>query len=310
MRNTSGTLQPGADAVQRAAAVGLLVNILLALIKGYAGFATGSRALVADAFHTLTDLTTDIAVILGARYWCRPPDRTHPMGHRGIETAVTIFIGIMLIGAGFGLLYDSAASIGSSLPSRSPGPWALAVAALSIAAKETLFRWTGRRAKATGSPALAANAHHQRSDALSSLPVLVALALALVGPGLAFLDALAGAVVSVFVLSAGLRVLRPAFGEITNTAAPSNVVDRIRNTALSVNGVAGIHDLRARLQAGAVFVDLHVQMDGDITLKRGYFIAREVERSILLTEPSVKDVVARIEPIAPCGDPDGCPLSL
>lgn len=307
MANTSEE-QQGNPRVRKAALKGLLVNLGLVALKGTAGVTTGSRALIADAVHSLSDLTTDIAVVLGARYWSRPPDENHPLGHRGIETAVSIFIGIMLLAAGAGIGIDALVSIGRNKEVTSPGIAAAAAALASLIVKEILSRWTLKMSRITGSVALSANAVHHRSDALSSIPVLIAVSISIVKPELAFLDAVAGAVVSIFVIISGWKILKPGLLEMANTAPPAEVLVRIRDTALSVQGVRGIHALRARMETGGLFVDLHVQLSGEMTLREGFVLCRKVEEAIRTAEPSIRDVIARIEPAVPCGDADRCHL--
>lgn len=310
MRNTSDERQSNSEITGRTALTGLVVNLLLTALKAYAGFAANSRALVADSVHSLSDISTDIAVIIGSRYWCRPPDESHPVGHRGIETGVAIFIGLMLAAAGFGMGYEGVKALLSTRAHTVPGTAAAVAAAISIAVKETLYRWTLKKSRITGSMALAANASHNRSDALSSIPVLVAVLAARISPGLAFLDAAAGVVVSVFVVFSAWKVLWPGLLQLTNKAAPPEFINRIRATALEAGGVMGVHDLRARLQAGGIFVDLHLQVEGQIQVEQAFLTAREVEKAILALDPSIKDVIARIEPWAPCGDADRCPADL
>ncbi len=191
-----------------------------------------------------------------------------------------------------------------------PGTAAAVAAAVSIVVKETLYRWTLKKSRITGSMALAANASHNRSDALSSIPVLVAVLAARISPGLAFLDAAAGVVVSIFVVFSAWKVLWPGLLQMTNKAAPPEFIHRIRATVLETGGVMGVHDLRARLQAGGIFVDLHLQVEGQIQVEQAFLTAREVEKAILALDPSIKDVIARIEPWAPCGDADRCPADL
>jgi len=295
-----------AEYIQRAAVAGLLVNILLTALKGIAGVHAGSRALVADAVHSFSDLTTDIVVIVGARFWCRPPDETHPMGHKGIETVVSLFIGLMLVVTGIGIAVDSLRSFGSHSSSIRPDLFAVVTAAISLVSKEILFRWTLKKAGKTGSGALAANAWHHRSDGLSSIPVLVAVVAPLISRSLVFLDSIGGAVVSIFIVNAGWKVLQPVIGEVTNSAPPVEVVNKMMSAAEGVTGVISIHRFRARMQGGGIYVDLHLQVSGDNTVYQGYSIGKEVEETIMRSDSSVRDVIARIEPFSPCGDADKC----
>jgi len=304
--STSSGQRERDHSVRRVGLVSLSVNSLLVLLKGAAGVIYGSRALTADAVHSLSDLSTDLAIVIGSRFWSRPADDTHPMGHSGIETAVAMFTGLMLITAGAGIGYDSLRSLGEAGNAVAPGPAAIAAAVVSVVFKEILYRWTIRKSRETRSAALAANAKHNRSDALSSIPVLVALAMSALSPDLAFIDGVAGAVVSVFVVISGIGVLKPCVAQLVNTSPSLELVERIRDAALATDGVTSVHRLRARMQAGGVFVDLHVQVEGKIQIERAFLTGKKVEEAILALDPSIMDVMARVEPWAPCGDADRC----
>lgn len=306
MQSTLQGSDQKAEYIQRTAVVGLITNIVLTGLKGYAGVLSGSRALVADAVHSLSDLATDVAIIVGARYWCKPPDDTHPLGHKGIETVVSLFIGLMLILTGGGIAIDSLQALGSDSTSLRPGLFAIAVAALSLVTKEILFRWTIRKARETGSGALAANAWHHRSDGLSTIPVLIAVSASMISRSMMFLDSIGGIIVSIFIVKAGWKVLQPVIGEVTNSAPPVEVVNKMMNAARSVNGVISIHRFRARMQGGGIYVDLHLQVKGNSTVRQGYTIGKQVEESVMDCDSSVRDVIARIEPFSPCGDADSC----
>lgn len=306
MQSTLQGSDQKAKYIQRTAVVGLITNIVLTGLKGYAGVLSGSRALVADAVHSLSDLATDVAIIVGARYWCKPPDDTHPLGHKGIETVVSLFIGLVLVLTGTGIAVDSLKAFGSDSTSLRPGLFAIAVAVLSLATKEILFRWTIRKARETGSGALAANAWHQRSDGLSTIPVLIAVSAPMISRSLMFLDSIGGIIVSIFIVKAGWKVLRPVIGEVTNSAPPVEVVSKLMDVARGVSGVISIHRFRARMQGGGIYVDLHLQVKGSCTVWQGYAIGKQVEESVMGSDSSVRDVIARIEPFSPCGDADSC----
>ena len=186
--------------VRRVTWIGLLTNFALSGLKFAAGYFGRSQALIADAIHSLTDTTTDIAVIAGSHYWSRPPDDCHPYGHRRLETLVTAFIGIVLAGAGIGIGWEAISTLHMH-QAEPPGWFALYAAMASIVIKEVLYRWTAKVGKTIKSPALAANAWHHRTDAISSLPVLIAVGGALIFPTWAFLDHVGAAIVSIFILS-------------------------------------------------------------------------------------------------------------
>ena len=281
--------------VRKVTWIGLFVNLVLAAIKFAAGIFGRSQALVADAIHSLTDLTTDIAVIAGSHYWSRPPDENHPYGHRRLETLVTVFIGVMLIAAGIGIGWKAI----STLQEKQAGPpgWIAVLAALaSIVCKESIYRWTaitGRRVKST---ALAANAWHHRTDALSSLPVLIAVAGARIFPSWSFLDRVGAVVVSIFILHASIKIIWPGISELIDVGAPTETRKKIRDIALKNEGVLQVHDIRTRYISSSIQVDLHIVVEGLITVREGHNIADNVKARIIDAIPEVLDVVVHVDP--------------
>ncbi|MFH1998929.1 MAG: cation diffusion facilitator family transporter, partial [Planctomycetota bacterium] len=166
---------------------GLIMNIGLSALKFACGLLGNSQALVADAVHSLSDIITDLAILLGIRYWSRPADASHPHGHRQVETVVTLTIGFILAFVAFGLLWNAIETLREQ-DDASPGWIALVAAFISIVSKELLYRWTVATGIRIRSMPLIANAWHHRSDAFSSIPVLVAVAGAAIDPSWAFLD--------------------------------------------------------------------------------------------------------------------------
>ena len=281
--------------VRRVTWLGLYVNLALAAIKFAAGILGRSQALVADAIHTLTDLTTDIAVIAGSHYWSRPPDDNHPYGHRRLETLVTVFIGVALIAAGIGIGWKAVSTL-HELHGSPPGWIAVFAAVLSVVCKEIIYRWTaatGRRVKST---ALAANAWHHRTDALSSVPVLIAVAGARIFPGWSFLDHLGAVVVSIFILHASFKIIWPGLSELIDVGVPTEIRKRIRDIALKNESVLQVHDIRTRYISSSIQVDLHIVVEGLITVREGHNIADDVKERIMEAIPEVLDVVVHVDP--------------
>ena len=281
--------------VRRVTWLGLYVNLALAAIKFAAGILGRSQALVADAIHTLTDLTTDIAVIAGSHYWSRPPDDNHPYGHRRLETLVTVFIGVALIAAGIGIGWKAVSTL-HELHGSPPGWIAVFAAVLSVVCKEIIYRWTaatGRRVKST---ALAANAWHHRTDALSSVPVLIAVAGARIFPGWSFLDHLGAVVVSIFILHASFKIIWPGLSELIDVGVPTEIRKRIRDIALENENVLQVHDIRTRYISSSIQVDLHIVVEGLITVREGHNIADDVKERIMEAIPEVLDVVVHVDP--------------
>jgi len=281
--------------VRKVTWVGLFVNLFLAGFKFIAGIFGRSQALVADAIHSLTDLTTDIAVIAGSHYWSLPPDDDHPYGHKRLETLVTVFIGIVLAAAGIGIGWKAISTLQQK--DAAPPGWIAVLAALtSIICKEAIYRWTAATGKRVKSPALAANAWHHRTDAISSVPVLIAVGGAKAFPSWSFLDHLGAAVVSVFILHASIKIIWPAVSELIDAGAPSETRKKIRAMALKNEGVLQVHDIRTRYISSSIQVDLHIVVAGSITVRAGHVIADDVRNRIIAEMPEVLDVIVHVDP--------------
>ena len=281
--------------VRKVTWVGLFVNLFLAGFKFIAGIFGRSQALVADAIHSLTDLTTDIAVIAGSHYWSLPPDDDHPYGHKRLETLVTVFIGIVLAAAGIGIGWKAISTLQQK--DAAPPGWIAVLAALtSIICKEAIYRWTAATGKRVKSPALAANAWHHRTDAISSVPVLIAVGGAKAFPSWSFLDHLGAAVVSVFILHASIKIIWPALSELIDAGAPSETRKKIRALALKNEGVLQVHDIRTRYISSSIQVDLHIVVAGSITVRAGHVIADDVRNRIIAEMPEVLDVIVHVDP--------------
>lgn len=282
-------------AVRRVTWLGLAANLFLSVFKLLAGIAGGSQAVVADAVHSFSDSSTDVAILVGVRYWAQPPDETHPHGHGRIETLVTTFIGIMLAAVGLALIYNALATLHERVGA-SPGWIAFAAALVSIVCKELLFRWNlavGRRIR---SCALVANAWHHRSDALSSVPVALAVAGAAISPSWAFLDHVGAVVVSLFIFQAAWRITFPALERLVDVGASRREREVIQEIAADTHGVRAIHALRTRHIGAGLQLDLHILVDGDMTVRRGHDISEAVKERLLALGPEVVDVVVHLEP--------------
>jgi cation diffusion facilitator family transporter len=281
--------------VRKVTWIGLFVNLVLAAIKFAAGIFGRSQALVADAIHSLTDLTTDIAVIAGSHYWSRPPDENHPYGHRRLETLVTVFIGVMLIAAGIGIGWKAISTL-QEKQAAAPGWIAVLAALVSIVCKESIYRWTAITGQRVKSAALAANAWHHRTDALSSLPVLIAVAGARVFPSWSFLDRVGAVIVSIFILHASIKIIWPGISELIDVGAPTETRKKIGDIALKNEGVLQVHDIRTRYISSSIQVDLHIVVEGSITVREGHAIADDVKARIIYAIPEVLDVIVHVDP--------------
>jgi len=281
--------------VRRVTLWGLVVNVLLAAVKFLFGIVGASQALVADAVHSLSDLVTDVAIVVGAGFWSAPADAEHPYGHGRIETLITSAIGIVLGGVGVGLGYRAILTLPQWHESR-PGWIAFAAACLSIVAKEVLYRWTadvGRRVK---SSALVANAWHHRSDALSSVPVALAVLGTHVWPEWGFLDHVGAVIVSVLILHAAWEITWPALRELIDAGAKEHERQAILKLALDTEGVQSVHKLRTRSIGPGLQVDLHVLVEPELSVREGHAIAGVVKERLLNRGPNVIDVLVHVEP--------------
>ena len=297
---TTGQTSPQADEtaayVRKVTWVGLVINLLLSAVKFVAGILGSSQAVVADAVHSLTDMSTDVAVLLGSRFWSKPPDEDHPYGHRRIETLVTIFIGLALMTVGFGIGWNSLTPLRVGETKPAPGIIAAFAAALSVVVKEILYRWTTNAGKRVKSAAMTANAWHHRSDAISSLPVLIAVGSAILFPAWNFLDQIAAVVVSIFIIQAALKIIWPGIRELIEEGAPREACERIKTIALENGDVMHVHGIRTRYIGTHIFVDLNIVVDGSITVMQGHDIAENVKQKIVSDESDVVDVVVHVDP--------------
>ena len=281
--------------VRKVTWAGLFVNLFLAGLKFAAGILGKSQALVADAIHSLTDLTTDAAVIAGSHYWERPPDDDHPYGHKRLETLVTAFIGIMLAAAGVGIGWKAVSTLQHKAVT--PPGWIAVLAALaSIICKEAIYRWTAQTAKRLKSAALAANAWHHRTDAFSSIPVLVAVAGARLFPSWSFIDRVGAAVVSIFIIHASLKIIWPALSELIDAGVPSEMRKKIREIAHKNENVQQVHDIRTRYISASIQLDLHIVVQGSLTVRQGHDIADDVRNRTIAEIPPILDVVVHVDP--------------
>jgi cation diffusion facilitator family transporter len=279
--------------------IGLGINLFLTAVKFITGIAGSSQAVIADAFHSLSDIITDVAVLLGVRYWTAPADEDHPYGHSRIETIITAFIALALFTVGAGIGWNAISTIRDADVVR-PGLIAVIGAAFSIVLKEYLYHWTVRIGKSIKSQALIANAWHHRSDAFSSIPALIAVLLASLLPGLAFIDHLGAFIVSLFIIKVSWDLIKPTLSELTDRGADQRDIERIKTIALEVEGVKEVHAIRSRRHGSGFFLDLHVLVDDDKTVRDGHEITRNVKQRLLERGPDIIDVVIHLEPFLAC----------
>ena len=287
------TVQTYQAQLKRVTWLGVFCNVLLASLKTVLGFLGQSHALLADGIHSFSDLVTDLAILCGALFWNEPPDEAHPYGHSKLEALITFLIGGVLFAVAVRILLSSIDAV------REPSlvfSWPMAIVAFASACiKEALFHLTYRTGERINSPALKANAWHQRSDALSSLPVLIVLLVVRFRPDWQFLDGLGGILVSIMIFHAAWEVIKPSFDALIDRGLTNDKLLEIKQTALSIKGVLAVHALRSRVNGATVFLDMHILVDKDMTVYEGHRLAHEV-RDRIVEKCKVSDVLVHVEP--------------
>lgn len=275
--------------------IGALVNFFLIGLKLLAGIFGKSNALIADGVHSISDLFTDVVVLIGIWRGRRPPDDRHPFGHGRIEALFTAVVGISLVGTALYLGFEAAKDIYLHRVSH-PNVLAIVGAGVSIILKEVLYRYTllaGRRMK---SQLVVANAWHHRSDALSSVAVLAGVALAQVKPSWQIFDAVAALLVSFLILKVGLDIMGNTFRELSDAAPIPETLNSIRQCALNVEGVMDAHDLRVRTSGGLHQIEIHIVVDASLTVKQGHGIAKTVEACLTNDIEDVGRAIVHVDP--------------
>ena len=274
---------------------GASVNVILAAVKFIFGIIGNSVALVADSIHSISDLGTDFVVLLGYKFWSAPPDDNHPYGHYKIEALITVLISVFLFLAAFGIVYNGIISLIHKNAAH-PNFLAFIVALLSIVVKEFLFSWTNNIGKITGSIAIKANAWHHRTDAISSIPVAAAIGLSYAFPSLFFMDRVGAIFVSAIIFLISYRIMKEALSQLIDESIPNDELENIKNTVFSVEGVKDMHALRARKNGKYIFIDMHILVDGEMSVVDGHSVASKVKRVLKEKMQNIKDVVIHIEP--------------
>ena len=270
--------------IYRVTVIGSIINVLLVALKFAFGILGRSSAMIADAVHSLSDLVTDVVVIVFVKLGNKPQDSDHDYGHGKYETLATAFIGMALLAVGIMILYGgvekiAAALRGETLPQ--PGMIALWAAIISIVSKEWCYRFTARVGRQTSSQAVIANAWHHRSDAFSSIGTALGISGAIfLGSRWTVLDPIAAVVVSVFIVKTAIRLMKQASDELLEKSLPDAVERRIEAIAECEAGVSGIHNIRTRRIGSRVSIEMHLRMPGETTLYEAHQHASNIERRL------------------------------
>lgn len=270
--------------IYRVTIVGSVVNLLLVIFKFIAGVVGRSSAMVADAVHSLSDLISDVVVLVFVKVSSKPEDSDHAYGHGKYETLASVIVGVLLLLVGLGIFYDGAVSVVRFFRGEiieQPGWLALVAAVVSIVAKEWLFRYTIGYARKVDSAALKANAWHHRSDAISSVATLIGVSFAIfLGARWRVMDPIASIAIAIMIAVSAVKIAWPSLGELLETSLPEATVSKIRKSISEVPGVLKVHNLRARRNGHSYIVDVNIHVSPDITVKEGHEIATNVEKTL------------------------------
>ena len=281
--------------------VGGLINVALLVFKFVAGIVGHSAAMVADAVHSFSDFLTDIIVIVFVHISGKPKDKSHDYGHGKYETLAMTIIGVALLAVALGIVYGGIVKIvawanGEVL--QAPGTLALWAALLSIVLKEGTFRYSMREARRLNSQAIEANAWHHRSDALSSIGTAIGIGGAIfLGQRWTVLDPIASVVVGLFIIKVSFALLRDGIGDLMEQSLPDEVEQEILQLAASVEGVAEPHELCTRRIGNHYAIELHILMDGNITLSKAHDKATEVEDLLKKHYGEETHIAVHVEPL-------------
>lgn len=284
--------------------IGGVANAILLIFKFIAGFLGHSSAMIADAVHSLSDFLTDIVILIFVKISNKPADKNHDYGHGKFETLATFIIGVVLLAVGIMIFWSGASKIFMSIKGielEQPGMLAFWAAIVSIIVKEAIARYTIINGRRLNSKAVEANAWHHRSDALSSIGAAAGIAGAIfLGPKWRILDPLAAVVVSIFILIMAVKFLVSCISEFMEHSLSEDIENEIINTVMSFEFVKNVHNLRTRKIGNGIAMDMHVVMDGDLTLEKSHQYTKDIENLLrsrfgdksfiyLHVEPSKKD---------------------
>jgi len=284
--------------VKRVTITGAVVNCLLAVSQVTFGIIGQSQALLADGFHTLSDLLSDFVVLFAIKQSSLAADENHPYGHGRIETLATVLLGFLLVAAGLGIGFRGITSI---IDSRQVNPELITLffAAVAIFAKEFLYHYTIKAAKQTHSSLLESNAWHHRSDALSSIVVLVGISSQLLG--IAYMDALAAIVVATMIIVMGFRLAKKAFAELIDTSLDNELIGQMKGLIENNESVREIHSLRSRSMGGLGYVDAEIRVNPRLSVSEAHHIAFSLEQAIKTSFSQIIDVSIHVDPLTESG---------
>jgi cation diffusion facilitator family transporter len=287
----TGNLHSGA----RVALIGMVANVVLSTAKILAGALGHSYVLIADGIESALDIAGSAIIWGGLKYAARPPDATHPYGHGKAEPLSAVFVSLGVLLAALVIAARSVLEIFE--PHHAPEPFTLVVLIVVVIVKELLFRFVNRLGRESGSTALQTDAWHHRTDALTSIAAFIGISISLLGgPRWQSADAWAALFACVLIGFNGWRLFNPALHEILDTAPRGEIAEQVRTAALAVPGVIEIDKCLVRKMGLEFYVDLHVEVDAEMSVRAGHQLAHEVKDTIKRTNPGIADVLVHIEP--------------
>ena len=282
----------------RATFLGLAVNVTLTVAKFLAGSLGHSQALIADAVESLADIFSSMIVWRGLVVAETPPDEDHPYGHGKAEPLAAALVSVMLLVAAGSIAFNALHSLNE--PRIAPSPWTLIILIVVIGAKETLFRFVLRESETVSSSAVETDAWHHRSDAITSAAAFLGISISLVGgKDYAAADNWAAVTAAAVIAWNGWRLLRPAFNELMDRSPDRELIEKIRTVAGTIPGGDGVEKCFVRKMGYQFFVDMHLEVDPQMTVENSHRIGHELKNKIRAQIPSVRDVLIHIEPLKP-----------
>ncbi len=296
--STSNPAVPDSQASQRLVQIGLLVNALLAIVKLVAGLVGNAYALVADAIESGMDMIGSVVVWSGLRIASRDANERYPFGYGRAEAMAGAIVASLMLGAAAGISIEAVREIRT--PHHAPAPWTLAVLVVVIVVKEVLAKRVMAVGEATGSVAVAADAWHHRSDAITSGAAFIGISIAIIGgPGWEPADDWAALVAAAVITVNGLLILRTAVADLMDKAPPPSLIQAVSEAAMATSGVLAIEKLKVRKTGTAFYVDIHVQADPAMSLHDAHILSGRVKGAIRQRVPAAAGVLIHMEPFEP-----------
>lgn len=278
---------------KRVTLIGAACNFLLSAVKIVVGFFGNSQALLADGIHSFSDLLTDAFVLFASRAGSQAPDAKHPYGHGRVETLSTVVVSIILIIVAISIVIDAIYDSFLHPTFIKPDVWTLVIALLSILSNEVLFRYTLSVGKRIRSNILNANAWHHRTDSFSSLIVVIGISGSMLG--IHYFDGIAAIIVALLIFKMGIKMAWTSILELTDASVEDKLVQEFEREVKHMSGIKSVHQLRTRLLGGAIFVDMHVQVDPKISVSEGHYLGEQAQKLLISKFSEVTDVTVHVD---------------